>query len=94
MQIGYARVSSTDQDFDAQVERLKAHGCEKVFSEKASGRSTNGRHELLEAAELVTMLEDKWGAVQTGPPGALPMARKPTEGADIKLMQELIFPAT
>ena len=49
---------------------------------------------VIEAAELVTMLEDKWGAVQTGPPGALPMARKPTEGADIKLMQELIFPAT
>jgi DNA invertase Pin-like site-specific DNA recombinase len=49
MQIGYARVSSTDQDFDAQVERLKAHGCEKVFSEKASGRSTNGRHELSKA---------------------------------------------
>src|ERR1700720_156685 len=49
MQIGYARVSSTDQDFDAQVERLKAQGWEKVFSEKASGRSTNGRYELSKA---------------------------------------------
>src|SRR3984893_14918642 len=46
---------------------------------------------VIEAAELATMLEDRWGAVQTGRPGALPMTRKPTEGADIKLMQELIF---
>jgi DNA invertase Pin-like site-specific DNA recombinase len=41
--IGYARVSSLDQDYDAQVEKLKAAGCEKVFSEKVSGKSRNGR---------------------------------------------------
>jgi DNA invertase Pin-like site-specific DNA recombinase len=44
--IGYARVSSLDQDFDSQVERLAAAGCSKVYSEKASGKSTNGRHAL------------------------------------------------
>jgi DNA invertase Pin-like site-specific DNA recombinase len=44
--IGYARVSSTDQDFDAQIERLKAVGCKGVFAEKASGKTTNGRHQL------------------------------------------------
>ena len=44
--IGYARVSSTDQDFDSQVDRLKAAGCSKIFSEKKSGKSTNGRPEL------------------------------------------------
>jgi DNA invertase Pin-like site-specific DNA recombinase len=39
--IGYARVSSTDQDFDGQVERLMAAGCNKVFSEKVSGKSAH-----------------------------------------------------
>jgi DNA invertase Pin-like site-specific DNA recombinase len=44
--IGYARVSSKDQDFDGQVERLTAVGCSRVFAEKQSGKSTNGRPEL------------------------------------------------
>jgi DNA invertase Pin-like site-specific DNA recombinase len=44
--IGYARVSSTDQNFDGQIERLQAAGCTKIFAEKLSGKSTNGRHEL------------------------------------------------
>jgi DNA invertase Pin-like site-specific DNA recombinase len=47
--IGYARVSSADQDFETQVERLRAAGCTKVFAEKLSGKSTNGRHELTKA---------------------------------------------
>jgi DNA invertase Pin-like site-specific DNA recombinase len=47
--IGYARVSSTDQGFDGQVERLQAAGCTKIFAEKLSGKSTNGRHELAKA---------------------------------------------
>jgi DNA invertase Pin-like site-specific DNA recombinase len=37
MLVGYARVSSVGQDHGGQVERLKAAGAEKVFSEKQSG---------------------------------------------------------
>jgi DNA invertase Pin-like site-specific DNA recombinase len=51
--IGYARVSSTDQDFNGQIDRLKAAGCQRIFAEKASGKSTNGRHELNKAVRAL-----------------------------------------
>ena len=39
MKIGYARVSTSDQNPNAQHDALKAAGCEKVVSERISGAS-------------------------------------------------------
>lgn len=43
--IGYARVSSTDQNYELQIDALKKSGCKKIFSEKISG-TTIERPEL------------------------------------------------
>ena len=37
MRLGYARVSTGDQNLDGQCRRLSAAGCEKLFEEKISG---------------------------------------------------------
>ena len=66
--VGYARVSTTDQDLDIQIARLKAAGCEIVRSETGSGGSRTGRTELetimqfLRAGdELVVLRLDRLG---------------------------------
>jgi DNA invertase Pin-like site-specific DNA recombinase len=48
MLIGYARVSTQDQNLDLQVEALNKIGCEKIFEEIVSGIKTD-RQNLNEA---------------------------------------------
>ena len=53
MLVGYARVSSIDQDLTVQHDSLQASGCERVFSEKKSGRRAGDRPALVEALDFV-----------------------------------------
>ncbi|MCT3734590.1 recombinase family protein [Elizabethkingia anophelis] len=41
MKIGYARVSTQDQNFELQEDSLKKSGCEMIFTETASGAKTD-----------------------------------------------------
>lgn len=46
MLIGYARVSTADQNLDLQRDALLRAGCEKIFEEKKSGKAGSKRPEL------------------------------------------------
>lgn len=66
--IGYARVSTTDQNTDIQLQRLKDAGCNPIRQEKVSGKSRDGRGELeaimdfiREGDELVVVKLDRLG---------------------------------
>jgi DNA invertase Pin-like site-specific DNA recombinase len=50
---GYARVSSSDQSTDTQVQKLKAAGCQVVRTEKLSGKSREGRDQLATLLEFI-----------------------------------------
>ncbi len=52
MLIGYARVSTLDQDTALQTDALRAAGCERLFEEKASGAKED-RPELMRALDMM-----------------------------------------
>jgi DNA invertase Pin-like site-specific DNA recombinase len=52
MKIGYARVSTSDQTLDVQLEHLANVGCEKIFQEQQSGKSAGDRKELNKMLEF------------------------------------------
>jgi DNA invertase Pin-like site-specific DNA recombinase len=52
MIIGYARVSTIDQNLDLQIDALKKYGCERIYEEKITGTKKD-RPKL---AEMMTIL--------------------------------------
>ncbi len=67
MLIGYARVSTQDQNLDLQTQALTNAGCQKVFSDKISGSRaerpglTKGLEMLREGDTLVVWKLDRLG---------------------------------
>jgi DNA invertase Pin-like site-specific DNA recombinase len=57
MLVGYARVSTQDQNLDLQITALKEAGCQKIFTEKASGAQRD-RPELIAAMNYIRPGED------------------------------------
>jgi DNA invertase Pin-like site-specific DNA recombinase len=65
--IGYARVSTADQNVEAQAKRLREFGCERVYTDVASGKLASRpgwdecRAYLREGDKLVTVKLDRLG---------------------------------
>jgi DNA invertase Pin-like site-specific DNA recombinase len=53
MIVGYARVSTIDQNLDIQEDKLRKAGAEKLFSEKMSGTQAGKRDRLQDCLEFV-----------------------------------------
>src|SRR5215203_4461349 len=51
--IGYARVSTTDQDLTLQREALTAAGCTMIREEKVTGTTRSGRTELATILDFI-----------------------------------------
>ncbi|MCK5353833.1 MAG: recombinase family protein, partial [Methyloprofundus sp.] len=54
MKIGYARVSTDEQNLDLQLDALKAAGCNKIFTDEGKSGITKDREGLSQALSAVS----------------------------------------
>lgn len=53
MKIGYARVSTMEQNLDRQLKQLNEVGCDKIFQEKVSGKNKTNREVFNECLKFI-----------------------------------------
>ena len=92
MRYGYARVSTETQDLSGQIDRLRAAGCDRIFSEKRSGADAH-RPQLqrmlkaLRSGDLVVaVVTDR---IARDPVDMIDIVRRvTTAGAGLRLLDE------
>ena len=60
MLVGYARVSTLDQNLDLQRDTLRKAGCERLFEEKKSGKAGTKRPEFEAALAYLRPQTTSW----------------------------------
>jgi DNA invertase Pin-like site-specific DNA recombinase len=91
--IGYARVSTQNQNLDRQLGALRAARCKIVFAEKATGKTVKGRPELERAIDAlgtadVLVLAEWDRATRSMIDGISIMQRVAARGAVIKVLDK------
>lgn len=98
MLVGYARVSTTDQNLDLQRDALQAAGCERTFTDTASGAKTErpGLTQLLkESRQGDTLVVWKLDRLGRSLPHLIEIVREmETQGIGFKSLQENIDTTT
>lgn len=93
MLIGYARVSTQNQNLDRQLGALRAVRCKSIYSEKATGKTVKGRPELEKAIDAlgagdVLVLAEWDRATRSMMDGITIMQRVAARGATIKVLDK------
>jgi DNA invertase Pin-like site-specific DNA recombinase len=93
MLIGYARVSTLQQNLDRQLGALRAAGCTKIFAEKASGKAVQGRPQLERAIDALgtddVLVLSEWDrCTRSMMDGIAIMQRVAARGASIKVLDK------
>ena len=98
MIIGYARVSTQEQNLDRQLDNLKAAGCEKIYQEKMTGTKAN-RPELDRMKDVLragdTLVIDSFSRLSRSTKDLLDTVERLTaEGVNIVSLKEQLDTTT